>query len=99
MCFTETCRRLALAERQQSHVSACFSRFSYRYHIHGIPWYYGRGRREVVTVIIPLEEGGMVVDLVRCTGGMNCNLASQDDFTISYLLLPQGVCCEHMHFS
>lgn len=30
------------------------------YHIHGIPWYYGRGRREVVTVIIPLEEGMLV---------------------------------------
>ena len=63
------------------HVSPCFSRFSHRYHIHGIPWYYGRGRREVVTVNLPLEEGGMVVSFpVRSTGGKNCNLGSQDDF-------------------
>ncbi|CAE7033444.1 SLC35E2B [Symbiodinium sp. CCMP2592] len=30
------------------------------YHIHGIPWYYGRGRREVASVNIPLEEGLLV---------------------------------------
>ena len=52
----ETCRRLALVQQ----VSACFS---YRYHIHGIPWYHGRGRREVVTVNLPLEEGGMVAEI------------------------------------
>merc|ERR1712224_839380 len=31
------------------------------YHIHGIPWFYGRGRKEVVSVNIPLEEGMLVV--------------------------------------
>ncbi|CAJ1410365.1 unnamed protein product [Effrenium voratum] len=30
------------------------------YHIHGIPWYHGRGRREVVVVNIPLKEGMLV---------------------------------------
>ncbi|CAE7561810.1 SLC35E2B [Symbiodinium natans] len=30
------------------------------YHIHGIPWYYGRGRREVASVNIPLEEGLLI---------------------------------------
>jgi len=31
------------------------------YHIHGIPWFYGRGRREVVVVNMPLEEGTLMV--------------------------------------
>jgi len=31
------------------------------YHIHGIPWFFGRGRREVVVVNIPLAEGTLVV--------------------------------------
>ncbi|CAK9060668.1 unnamed protein product [Durusdinium trenchii] len=30
------------------------------YHIHGIPWYFGRGRREVVVVDLPLREGMLV---------------------------------------
>ena len=30
-----------------------------RYHIHGIPWYHGRGRREVVVVNLPLREGSL----------------------------------------
>merc|ERR1712039_436772 len=31
------------------------------YHIHSIPWYYGRGRKEAVMVNIPLLEGMLVI--------------------------------------
>lgn len=31
------------------------------YRIHGIPWFYGRGWKEVVALNIPLEEGTLVV--------------------------------------
>merc|ERR1712083_1293672 len=31
------------------------------YHIHSIPWYYGRGFKEAVMLNIPLTEGTMVV--------------------------------------
>merc|ERR1712008_133366 len=31
------------------------------YHIHGIPWFYGRGCKEVVGMNMPLEEGTLMV--------------------------------------